>query len=169
MGIDENHFELRASEAIVFKFTNLVCEAANKSLVEFHSCRLKAVARGRAIMNINSTVHYPVDKLFLRLEMLRKANGYQPWLFNVTIDACRYLRKPYNPFVALVYASFKEFSNINHSCPYYGSVNVNGFYPRPEVFRIPLPTGDYLLNFNFFYDMKPQVIIKAYMRFEEEL
>ncbi|KAH8391250.1 hypothetical protein KR215_009702, partial [Drosophila sulfurigaster] len=53
-----------------------------------------------------------------KAETFKKANGYKPWILNTDVDVCRFLKKSYNPLVAIVYNQFKEFSNFNHSCPY---------------------------------------------------
>ncbi|XP_060645333.1 uncharacterized protein LOC132784004 [Drosophila nasuta] len=76
------------NEAVEFKFTNAVCESWNKT------------------------------NILVEVQMFKKANGYKPWLIKTAVDACRFVKKSYNPFAILVYNLFKEFSNINHTCPY---------------------------------------------------
>ncbi|KRF99298.1 uncharacterized protein Dwil_GK27606 [Drosophila willistoni] len=48
-----------------------------------------------------STYLHPVNKLSVHGQLFKKANGYKPWLINVTFDACRYLRRPNNPAVSM--------------------------------------------------------------------
>ncbi|XP_046865131.1 uncharacterized protein LOC124459685 [Drosophila willistoni] len=138
-------------DAVIFKMTNAKCETFNKSWVLVYNCRLKAVRRHVTVLNINSTYLHPVNKLSVHGQLFKKANGYKPWLINVTFDACRYLRRPNNPAVSMVFNLFKEFTNINHKCPFYGPQLVEGFYLKPELLRLPLPTGDYLLEITWIF------------------
>jgi len=46
---------------------------------------------------------------------------------------------------------------------------VKGFYLRPELLRIPLPSGDYLLALTFYFNKKPQVEFKIYFVYTEDL
>lgn len=54
----------------------------------------------------------------VRVQMLKKANGYKPWLYDVSLDACEFLRKPSNTFVILLVKQFKNFTNMfDQKCP----------------------------------------------------
>ncbi|XP_032599464.1 uncharacterized protein LOC6561217 [Drosophila grimshawi] len=111
-------------EAVVFKMTNAVCESYNKSWIVINKCRLRAINRHKTTYNFNATFLHPVRTMSLRMEVFQKANGYKPWLFNVTIDLCRFLRKPFNPFAIMVFKVFVEFTNLNHTCPYMASITL---------------------------------------------
>lgn len=55
----------------------------------------------------------------LNISTYKKANGYKPFLYNVTFDFCKYManakRKSFEKiFMDLIINN----SNINHSCPY---------------------------------------------------
>ncbi|EDW42771.1 GM23859 [Drosophila sechellia] len=61
------------------------------------------------------------------LSLYRRFNGYRPFLYNITVDICSFLKnRKHYLFVDLVYDGIRNFSNVNHSCPY----NV----PVPSVF-----------------------------------
>jgi len=100
------------------KMTNVVCESYDKSLTVFHYCRLKAYSRTKTSLHINATFLHPINSISVRFQMLKRANGYKPFLFDITVDACQFLRKPNNPVIKIVYNMIKDASNINHSCPY---------------------------------------------------
>ncbi|XP_062139660.1 uncharacterized protein LOC133848205 [Drosophila sulfurigaster albostrigata] len=108
---------LSCNDAVVFKFTNAVCESYNKSWIVINHCRLHAISRNKTVFNFNGTVLYPCNDIFIEAQIFKKANGYKPWLFKTTVDACRFVKK-YNPVAILVYNLFKEFTNVNHTCPY---------------------------------------------------
>uniref|UniRef100_B4MPZ0 GK21797 n=1 Tax=Drosophila willistoni TaxID=7260 RepID=B4MPZ0_DROWI len=151
------------------RMTNAVCESYNKSWVTFEQCRLKAVNRNKTIINIIATIHHPAKKIHLKLEVLKKANGYKPWLFSQVIDACAFMKRSNNPVMKMVHGFYKDFSTINHTCPYVGLQEVKDFYVRPEQMPVPLPTGDYALFLTWLFSDKPQFMTNVYFTFEEDL
>lgn len=107
----------------VIKFTNLICESFNKTWFTFNECRLRAVNRNKTVININATVHYPANDVHVDAQVFKKANGYKPWLIKISLDGCRFIKKAYNPVAIIIFKMFREFSNLNHSCPYVVSGN----------------------------------------------
>ncbi|XP_034130472.1 uncharacterized protein LOC117585204 [Drosophila guanche] len=144
---------VKVNNATVFRFTNVVCESHNKSWVIWQNCRLKAVSRSKVILNMNATVVYPANSVKIHFKLFKKANGLKPWLMDRNIDACRFIKTRYDPIMKMVYGLFKDFTNVNHSCPYVGSQIVEGFYLRPEVMGLPFPTGDYMLALRWYFGM----------------
>ncbi|XP_030080829.1 uncharacterized protein LOC115483355 [Drosophila hydei] len=149
----ENKFERNQIKSnqygVSIKMTNVVCISYNKSWVVVNHCRLKAVQRNKTIFNADLEIIHPANEIDMRVQVQKKANGYKPWLFDITIDGCKYLRKPNNPAIKIIYGIFKEFSTINHTCPYVGHQGVAGFYPTIDKFPNPLPSGDYFLILTF--------------------
>jgi len=40
-------------------------------------------------------------------------------MYNITVDACKFLKNPNtNPVAKFVFESYSSYTNINHSCPY---------------------------------------------------
>lgn len=112
--------------------TNAVCESYNKSWVDFGYCRLRAVSRTKVFLNINATILHPVNDVFVKGQLMKKANGYKPWLYSATFDGCQFIRRRNHPLIRLVWELFKEYSTINHTCPYevrrVNSVKYYNFY-----------------------------------------
>ncbi|KAH8377720.1 hypothetical protein KR093_006800, partial [Drosophila rubida] len=117
----------------------------------------------------NATVLYRCNDIIVDIQMFKKANGYKPWLYKTTVDVCRFFRKTYNPIAILIYKLFKEFSNLNHSCPYVGPQILKGFHLQPEKLGLILPTGEYLLALTWFFDKRKLVITNLYFIFTEDL
>ncbi|XP_034480085.1 uncharacterized protein LOC117785920 [Drosophila innubila] len=161
--------KLTYNEAIVFKFTNAVCESYNESWFVYHKCRLKAVSRNKTTLNLNGTVLHPAYDIGLHAQIFKKANGYKPWVVKAELDICRFVKRAYNPVAKIVFNLFKEFSNFNHSCPYVGPQIVNGFYLRSNYLPHTIPTGDYLLSMTWLFDKRPQFSTKVYFIFTEDL
>ncbi|XP_016987788.1 uncharacterized protein LOC108050575 [Drosophila rhopaloa] len=157
------------NNAVVFKFTNVICESYNTSWFVFHNCRLKAVSRNKVLLNINGTVLHPAYDITLHAQMFKRANGYKPWLFDLKFDGCQYMRHRSIPFANLVFGLFKEFSNFNHTCPYMGSQIVKDFYLRYKLLRLPFPTGDYMLTVRWFFDQKMQFDTNVSFMFVEDI
>nr|XP_043067612.1 uncharacterized protein LOC108122566 [Drosophila bipectinata] len=169
MGQPAGKYKKHFQEGLVFKFTNVVCKSHNQSWFVFHYCRLKAVSRERVVLNINATALHPAYDITFKVIIFKKANGYKPWILQGTIDGCRYMRKPYNPVIRIVFDLFKEFSNINHTCPFVGPQVVKDFYLRPEVLRLPFPSGDYMMSGQWYFDKKPQFDTNVSFMYTEDL
>ncbi|XP_016978217.1 uncharacterized protein LOC108043910 [Drosophila rhopaloa] len=157
------------NNAVVFKFTNFICESYNTSWFVFHNCRLKAVSRNKVLLNMNGTILHPAYDIHLHIQVLKRANGYKPWLFDQKLDVCQFIRYRSNPFATLVFGLFKEFSNFNHTCPYMGTQIVKDFYLKYELLRLPLPTGDYMLTMGWFLDRKLQFDTNVSFTFVEDI
>nr|NP_995888.1 uncharacterized protein Dmel_CG33453, isoform A [Drosophila melanogaster]AAS64807.1 uncharacterized protein Dmel_CG33453, isoform A [Drosophila melanogaster] len=153
------------SEAPNIKLTNVVCESINKSWAVFHYCRLKAYSRNKTSLNINATFLHPTNNVSLRLKMVKRLSGYKPFLFDVTIDACQFLRKRHNPVIKMFYSFIKDYSTLNHTCPY-GLQVVSDYHTA--VFPVPLPSGDYGVLLDFIFYAKKQFHVNIYFNFVED-
>ncbi|KRF97926.1 uncharacterized protein Dwil_GK27752 [Drosophila willistoni] len=152
-----------------FKFTNAKCESYNKSWVTIEHCRLRAISRYKTVFNVNATVHYPAPKIKTRIQVLKKANGYKPWLIDSTVDACAFMQKPNNPVAKMVHNWIKNVSSIKHTCPYMGPQYLKDFYLTPEQIPLPLPTGDYAMFLTWIFSDVPQFFTNVYFTFVEDL
>ncbi|KAH8366850.1 hypothetical protein KR200_009139, partial [Drosophila serrata] len=155
--------------AVIFKFSNVVCESYNKSWFLFHECRLKAIAREKVILNINGTVLHPVYNVLTKGKMFKRESGFKPWLMDSEIDSCRFMRKNYNPVAKIVFGLLKEFTNINHTCPFVGPQIVRGFYLRPELLLLPFPSGEFMLSLRWFFNQKLQFDTNVSFLFVEDI
>ncbi|XP_017065681.1 uncharacterized protein LOC108104242 [Drosophila eugracilis] len=156
------------SVAVVFKMTNFECESYNKSWFMFHNCRLKAISRDKVNLNMNGTVLHPVYNIEVHGKVYKRASGFKPWLFDTKIDACRFMRGKYNSAAKIVYSLFQPFTNINHTCPYVGPQIIEGFYLKPELLRLPFPSGQYMLSLRWFFDQKLQFDTNVSFLFKED-
>ncbi|KRF97929.1 uncharacterized protein Dwil_GK27686 [Drosophila willistoni] len=152
-----------------FKFTNTQCETYNKTWVTIEHCRLHAISRHKTVLNINATFHYPATNIKIRLQVLKKANGYKPWLIDATVDACAFMQKPNHPVVKMIYNWIKNVSTVNHTCPYMGPQQVKDFYLTPQQMPLPLPTGEYALFLTWIFSNLPQFTTNVYFTFVEDL
>ncbi|XP_017061750.1 uncharacterized protein LOC108101784 [Drosophila ficusphila] len=154
------------SEAPFVKMTNVDCESFNKSWVVFHYCRLKAYSRNKTSLNINLTVLEPVNDIFIKLKLMKKANGYKPFLYDITIDGCRFMRRPNNPAAKIVWNLIRRVSTVNHTCPYVGLQFLSDFHSIE--LPLPLPGGDYLLLMDYLFHGKKQLCTNVYFNMKED-
>ncbi|BFF90572.1 uncharacterized protein DMAD_09072 [Drosophila madeirensis] len=157
------------SGATIFKMTNAVCESYNKSWVEFGVCRLRAISRNKVCLNLDAMLHHPVTNVFVKAQLMKRANGYKPWLYKVNFDGCQFIRRRNSALIRLVWDLFKEFSTINHTCPYVGMQRIRDFHLRTEKLPTPIPTGDYLLLIDWIFNKKTQAATNIYFTFVEDL
>ncbi|XP_016946451.1 uncharacterized protein LOC108022121 [Drosophila biarmipes] len=157
---------LVCSEAAFAKLTNAKCESYNQSWVSIHYCRLKAYSRNKTSLNVNLTLSEPAYNIFLHLKMLKRANGYKPFLFDYNFDACEFMRRRNQPVAKIVWNLIKDVSTVNHTCPYMGLQVLSDFHLID--IPLPLPTGEYLLLMDWFFDGKPQFASNVYFAFKED-
>ncbi|XP_017042959.1 uncharacterized protein LOC108089293 [Drosophila ficusphila] len=156
-------------DSVVFKLTNVLCGSYNETWVRINHCRLKAINRQRTVFNFNATFLYPTRDIWVHYQLFKRESGYKPWLINAKIDGCRFLRKPYDSIGILMFNIYKDFSNFNHTCPYYGDVVLKNMYLSTDKMRLPMPTGDYLLAINWIFYHKPQFSTNVSFQFVEDL
>ncbi|KAH8311095.1 hypothetical protein KR044_004335, partial [Drosophila immigrans] len=134
----------------VFKMTNAVCESRNKSWVIIENCRLHALQRNKTILNIVLNILHPSNSITMRMQIMKKANGYKPWVFDITFDACKFMKDKSNKAVRVVYDLFKDYSTINHSF---------------DKLSLPLPTGEYLILISWSFYNRLQFVTNVYFTF----
>ncbi|ALC41232.1 CG33796 [Drosophila busckii] len=104
----------------------------------------------------------------VHFQMFKRGNGYHPWMFNFTVDICRFLRKPYNPFGIILFKAGRHFTNFNHSCPYMGDQIVDGLHVDYKALQVPIPSGEYLLEITWIFNKRPQLITNVYVTIKED-
>ncbi|XP_043649710.1 uncharacterized protein LOC122617790 isoform X1 [Drosophila teissieri] len=142
------------------EFTNVQCESLDKDFVLFEYCFLKSVNRSFKYVSVKGKLlQIPITKVKLQITLYKRVNSYMPFLYNITFDGCRFLKSTNpNPITLFFHNIFKDYSNINHTCPYnhdlvldkmpYHSVN-NKFTKI-----LPFPEGNYMLEMHWIaYDI----------------
>nr|NP_611919.1 uncharacterized protein Dmel_CG13590 [Drosophila melanogaster]AAF47212.1 uncharacterized protein Dmel_CG13590 [Drosophila melanogaster] len=158
---------LSCGEAPYLKMTNAVCKSYNKSWVVVHYCRLKAYSRAKTSLNINVTFVEPARNISVHFKTMKKANGYKPFLFDYTFDACEFMRRRNQPVAKIIWYMIRNVSTINHTCPYEGLQMLSDFH-KVDI-PVPLPSGDYLLMVDWLFDGKTQFATNVYFTFIEDL
>ncbi|XP_022215808.2 uncharacterized protein LOC111069903, partial [Drosophila obscura] len=135
-----------------WEFTNLKCTSLDKDFTQFEYCYLKSINRTYKYASLRANLlQIPVTKIKLNFSLFKRFSGYRPFLYNMTVDSCRFLahQKSY-PVASFFYNLFKSFSNMNHTCPYNHDLiidKVSISFTNHQLTKIlPFPEGDYLLE-----------------------
>ncbi|XP_034478199.1 uncharacterized protein LOC117784551 isoform X2 [Drosophila innubila] len=150
------------------KMTNAVCETMNKSWVRIDQCRLRAINRNITTLNVEVTLLQPINVVHVNLELRTKAFGYRPSIFNYTIDACAFLRNRKHQISKMIWHIFRDFSTMNHTCPYEGTQILKDFYYDPTNLTLPIPSGDYVMLLTWMFDKRPQLSTNVYFSFFQD-
>ncbi|KAM8710955.1 hypothetical protein ACLKA7_017568 [Drosophila subpalustris] len=139
-------------------FTNLKCNMKNKTLGEYQHCYIKAVNRTHKYVTIHGSSSVKnVNNITMNIKVMRYDHGYKPFFFNLTFDACKFLKNQKNEFINLFYNPLRKISNLNHTCPYNEGVIVeklwSGNLEHNFLKYLPIPSGDYaILSTIYFYN-----------------
>ncbi|XP_043649321.1 uncharacterized protein LOC122617503 isoform X1 [Drosophila teissieri] len=142
------------------EFTNAQCESLDKDFALFEYCFLKSVNRTFKYVSVKvKLLKLPITKIKMHFVLYKRLNGYLPFLYNMTFDACKFLKSPNTNQIALFfYKFFRDYSNINHTCPYNHDIvldkmpyhNVNNLLTK----ILPFPEGNYMLEMHWIaYDI----------------
>ncbi|KAH8285036.1 hypothetical protein KR054_004247, partial [Drosophila jambulina] len=140
------------------EFTNIKCITLDPDFDDFEYCFLKSVNRTYKYMSLKVNLFKkPITKI--NVALLKRYSGYRSFLYNITADACRFIKNPCsNPIAGYLYSLFRTHSNINHSFPVYYDVIVDklfaDFINNQFTNVLPFPHGDFLFHSNWIaYDI----------------
>ncbi|SPP74717.1 Hypothetical predicted protein [Drosophila guanche] len=149
------------------EFTNLVCTSLDKAFSDFEYCYLRSVNRTYKYFSIKSVFYQsPITKVKVNLSLHKRFNGYRPFLYNVTVDACRFLRNPRsNPILNFFYGFITPYIG-KVSCPFKNSLSYDKiaaeWINKQVTAVLPFPEGDYMIEVNWMaYDIN-RAITKFY-------
>ena len=110
------YFQINSLVAI----TNVDCEMHDKKFGSFEYCFIKSINRTYKYLSLKVLLYErPVSNVTAGFAILKRANGYKPFLYNVSFDGCKFMKGSRNNLIhSFFYSLFADYSNINHSCPY---------------------------------------------------
>nr|XP_017027572.1 uncharacterized protein LOC108078299 [Drosophila kikkawai] len=137
------------------KFKSLHCNIYDPSIGEFPLCRIKALNRYKNTISVTFRSKKHQEKIMVRLEALKRVNGWRPFLYNITFDLCNFMEKRNNFYVNLAFSYLEPYLKLNYSCP----LKVNDIIKCEKLqfdmekirARFPVETGEYGLRMGFYY------------------
>ncbi|KAH8333660.1 hypothetical protein KR059_001943, partial [Drosophila kikkawai] len=150
-----------------YEFTNIKCSCFDESFCSFEYCFLKSVNRTYKYGSLKVTLHQgPADKIKANFAIYKRLNGYKPFLYNVTVDACKFIDHPSSsPVMAYIFQLFSPFSNINHSCPFDNVIvdKVSIAHMNKQLTKIlPFPKGEYGIFSNWYIYGEMRASVNVY-------
>ncbi|XP_011186733.1 uncharacterized protein LOC105214790 [Zeugodacus cucurbitae] len=152
------------------KFTNVKCVTYDKPFADFRQCNLKALSRNTVAFSLHVQLfQVPVNNVSVNLDVYKKANGYRPFMYNITTDFCSFLKnKKRLPFAKLLMDTIEIYSNINHTCPFNHDIIVKDLVLKTEQMQLlPVPMGDYLLRLSIAAYNDYKATVKIYIQVVE--
>ncbi|XP_043645274.1 uncharacterized protein LOC122614708 [Drosophila teissieri] len=142
------------------EFTNFECESLDRSFCNIEYCHIKSVNRTYKYISIKvNLLKTPVTSVKVNSGLYNRLSGYKPFLYNVTVDGCKFLKNQNsNPVTKFIYGVFKDSSNMNHTCPYDHDIvmeKLSTEYLNHQITKIlPFPEGKYMVQMNWIaYDI----------------
>ncbi|KAH8328204.1 hypothetical protein KR067_006042, partial [Drosophila pandora] len=138
------------------EFKNIICTSLDKTFSDFEYCYLKSINRTFKYFSLKVNLFkVPVTSVTINLALYKRFNGYKPFLYNITVDACKFLQKKKTFPVALYFYEFlREASNMNHSCPYNHDLILEKLTAEQINHHLttvlPFPEGDYMLKIHWY-------------------
>ncbi|XP_064540393.1 uncharacterized protein LOC135429845 isoform X2 [Drosophila montana] len=102
------------------RFTNITCESKDLSTNSIEYCYVGHLDRLRNYISVRYKLAQPLQNgFFFRFRlMIRNNNSWQPFLYAIDIDLCRFWKSRYNAIAKLLYGLIEGHTNLNHTCPY---------------------------------------------------
>ncbi|XP_065369070.1 uncharacterized protein LOC135961499 [Calliphora vicina] len=151
--------------SLYYKFTNVQCEDHDLKFSHFQTCNLKVVRRGVVALNIHvNLLKTPVTNSTINIAFYKRANGYRPFLWNITEDVCLFFgRRNRYPVLKFMFNLFLQHSTLNHTCPYNDDIIVKELILDEKGFQVaPFPVGQYLLKLKVFAYNDLKATVSAY-------
>ncbi|XP_016990996.1 uncharacterized protein LOC108052948 [Drosophila rhopaloa] len=153
-------------------FTNLKCSSKDVKFVNFTKCYIKAVNRTHKYVDIYSNLFQtPVDNVTLTLKFMRHDHGYKPFFIDVTFNACKFLKNQKHPLIKLLYDTYKDSSNINHTCPYNHDIIVDHLWTGNIDSNfgkyMPMLNGDYAIFTEWSAYNIVRAVVNVYIRISD--
>ncbi|KAH8325619.1 hypothetical protein KR067_002512, partial [Drosophila pandora] len=151
-----------------WEFTNFVCESLDKDFGEFEYCFIKSVNRSyKYISGKYKLYRRPLTKLTVNTALLKRFNGYKPFLYNISVDICKFYKNPKsNMVMKFFFESYTAFAKHNRTCPINNDIVLDKLPASVMNHRftdiLPFPEGDYLIETRWVLDGTSRAIVKSY-------
>ncbi|XP_033246304.1 uncharacterized protein LOC117187702 [Drosophila miranda] len=154
---------LLGSPQVESKFKSLHCTSLDMDYGEFLLCKIQAINRYRNSISISYLNKHTVPShLTVRLEFFKRANGWRPFLYNITLNVCDFLdrnkTKPNNNnriVFRLAAAYLIPYITRSYSCPFMENTVLKLVKLEFDVekfrTRFPIETGEYALQFSLYH------------------
>nr|XP_043069148.1 uncharacterized protein LOC108121426 [Drosophila bipectinata] len=136
-----------------FEFTNIKCIPKDEQFGNFEYCYLKSVNRTYKYVSIKYYFNkLPITSIQVNVALFKRFNGYKPFLYNVTVDGCKFLKNTKsNPVMKFFFDHGIIFDKLSIEA-------VNHQFTR----ILPFSEGDYMLEINWMSFEKLRAVTMFY-------
>ncbi|XP_030375386.1 uncharacterized protein LOC115624682 [Scaptodrosophila lebanonensis] len=138
------------------RFKNITCESKDASTISVAYCFVGSLNVHENYISLRYSLlkNETVDKLVLQVQLMRKVSTWNPYLYAIKIDMCKFWKHRYNYLAKLIISFLDGHTNMNHSCPYKNETyltidNVTNIEVSEKIAHLPLPKGRYALHTTF--------------------
>ncbi|XP_043064981.1 uncharacterized protein LOC108087281 [Drosophila ficusphila] len=135
-----------------YKFNALNCEIYAPELGEMKQCHIKAIDRKHNKIDMEAVLFKTITKFDIHFKMVkREIGGWHPFMYDMKVDLCKFFRNRRKFFIAnLIYSFMKEFTNVNHTCPFLAGESLQLVNWTPDeagvLAKFPVDPGQYGLQ-----------------------
>ncbi|XP_070851348.1 uncharacterized protein [Drosophila suzukii] len=152
-----------------FEFTNINCTSLDPEFMDVAECFLKSANRTYKYLTLKTRFYkLPINNIMIRVKVLKRLNGYKPFLYDFTLDGCKYLKGKQNQLIQFFYDMFAPYSNVNHTCPYNHDVYVEklpiSYLDHRVTVVLPVPEGYYCIHSTFSTEKRAVFDLKVYFQ-----
>ena len=139
------------------------------------TCDARPVARNTVKAHFEAFIAKPTNDILMRFNLYYRYNTYQKFLIDRTENFCQFMRdeaSPQTPMMRLFYDNIRDYTALNHTCPYNGSIvlfKADRFNFDSIKFAPLIPSGRYRLDLTFYHTNRSNYIGKAevYLRISD--
>ncbi|XP_059223886.1 uncharacterized protein LOC131997250 [Stomoxys calcitrans] len=134
------------------KTTKIECAPSPKYFYN-HSCRLKPINRYKTLAFMDTYIRDALRNVSVNIGVYARndVNLYKPFLINTTQNLCWFLEKKFwGPYLRIFIDVISKYSNVNHSCPFTGSLFVKNLFIDRKVIPVAFPRGAYKILLIFY-------------------
>ncbi|XP_039954149.1 uncharacterized protein LOC120770613 [Bactrocera tryoni] len=129
------------------RFNEIICNSTDPQIY-FEKCYISKVNKSTTTLTMHQKLLQPIYTAYCNISVIQLSNSLnRVWYKFTNIDACGFFKKRRNPVLRILFSTFQEFSNINHTCPYKDYLIFNDLaIDDRKLAPIPAMPGDYVVQ-----------------------
>ncbi|EDW60065.2 uncharacterized protein Dvir_GJ17115 [Drosophila virilis] len=100
------------------EFNNVKCSTRNPDFLNYEYCFLKSVNRTYKYLSVKCHLsQLPITNAWMTYKIIKRDSRNIFERFNATIDVCKFMKDRSNQLANILFNSFADYTNVNHTCP----------------------------------------------------
>ncbi|XP_039954150.1 uncharacterized protein LOC120770614 [Bactrocera tryoni] len=129
------------------RFKKIICNSTDPQMF-YEKCYISKVNKSTTTLTMHQKLLQPIYTAYCNISVIQLSNSLnRVWYKFTNIDACGFFKKRRNPVLRILFSTFQEFSNINHTCPYKDYLIFNDLaIDDRKLAPIPAMPGEYVVQ-----------------------